>query len=98
MLGLEGNFDDDPDIDPGDYNLLATNFDPVGAYGWNDGNSDGDNDIDLSDYNALASNFQPLGYGTAALSEPATALLALLGMLLISVFGRLSKNCWGSST
>ena len=95
MLWLEGNFDGDPDIDPGDYNRLASNFDPIGSCGWNDGNSDGDNDIDLSDYNALASNFQPLGYGTAALPEPATALLALL---LISVFGRLSKNCWGSST
>ena len=52
------------------------------------GGTDGDGDIDLSDYNALASNFQPLGYG--AVPEPSTALLALLGMLLISVFGRLS--------
>tara|TARA_B100000809_G_scaffold259222_1_gene303834 strand:- start:48 stop:527 length:480 start_codon:yes stop_codon:yes gene_type:complete len=51
------------------------------------GDTDGDMDVDLSDYNALASNFKPLGYGAAAVPEPSTALLALLGMLLISVFG-----------
>jgi len=30
MLWLEGNFDGDPDIDPGDYNRLASNFSPAG--------------------------------------------------------------------
>lgn len=84
MLGLEGNFDDDPDIDLGDYNRLASNFDPIGAYGWNDGNSDGDNDIDLSDYNALASNFQPLGYGAAAVPEPTSVCLLLTALLVLA--------------
>jgi len=43
---------------------------------------------DVADYNALASNFAPVGYGAAAVPEPSSALLALLGMLLFSVFGR----------
>ena len=57
---------------------------------WQHGNSDGDNAVDLADYNLLASNFSPAGYDDAAVPEPSTAVIALLGMLLISVFGRLS--------
>ena len=30
MLWPEGNFDDDPDIDLADYNVLASNFAPAG--------------------------------------------------------------------
>ena len=89
---LRGDTDLDRDIDLTDYNTLTNNFDPIGTYGpylWQDGNFDGDNNIDLADYNALASNFKPLGYGTVAVPEPTAALLALLGMLLFSVFGRL---------
>ena len=90
---LRGDTDLDRDVDLTDYNSLVTNFDPTGSlgpHGWDHGNSDGDNDVDLADYNAVASNFQPLGYGAAAVPEPCTAVLALLGMLLFSVFGRLS--------
>ena len=88
---LPGDTDLDRDVDLSDYNKLATNFDPVGfqgPHGWNDGNFDADNDVDLSDYNALAAGFNPAGYGAAAVPEPTSALLALLGMLLFSVFGR----------
>ena len=84
---LRGDTDLDRDIDLTDYNALVTNFDPIGAYGpylWQDGNFNGDNNIDLSDYNSLASNFQPLGYGAAAVPEPASALLALLALLLFT--------------
>ena len=56
------------------------------------GNFDGDGNVDLSDYNSLASNFNPLGYGTAAVPEPAAALLALLALLLASAPGRLSNS------
>jgi len=61
-----------------------------GPYLWQDGNSDGHDDIDLSAYNALTANFSAVGYGAAAVPEPSTALLTLLGMLLYSAFGRLS--------
>ena len=50
---------------------------------------DGDGDVDLGDYNSLASNFAPGGYGPAAVPEPAAALLALLGMLVTCLSGRL---------
>ena len=78
--------DPDCDVDPTDYNELATNFDPSGTnapYLWQDGNFDGDDNIDLSDYNALASSFRPLGYGAAAVPEPnsfAIAVLAISGI------------------
>ena len=42
---LRGDTDLDRTVDLADYNALATNFDPSGAYGpylWQDGNSDGD--------------------------------------------------------
>jgi len=90
---LRGDTDLDRNVDLADYSELASNFDPTGSlgpHGWDHGNSDGDNDVDLADYNVLASNFSPAGYGDAPVPEPSTALLALLGMLLISVFGRLS--------
>ncbi len=56
------------------------------------GDFDNDGDVDLSDYNALTSNFDPLGYGAQAVPEPATALIALLAALLVSLSGRFSKN------
>jgi len=89
---LRGDTDLDREVDLADYSALANNFDPSGSglsTLWQHGNSDGDNDIDLADYNALASNFTPAGYGPAAVPEPASALLALLGMLVTCLSGRL---------
>ena len=94
-----GDTDGDMDVDLSDYNSLTTNFDPIGTYApylWQDGNFDGDDDVDLADYNVLASNFSPAGYGDAAVPEPSTAVIALLGMMLVSSFGRLSKNSCGN--
>ena len=90
---LRGDTDLDRDVDLTDYNELAANFDPIGAYGpylWQHGNSDGDNDIDLADYNALTANFSATGYGAAAVPEPSTVFLALLALLLVSACRRLS--------
>ena len=71
---------------------MVTNFAPGGTgLAWTDGDFDFDGDIDLSDYNSLASNFRPLGYGIAAVPEPATALLAVLAMLLVSSSDRRSR-------
>ncbi|MBP62689.1 MAG: hypothetical protein CMJ62_14310 [Planctomycetaceae bacterium] len=92
---LRGDTGLDRDIDLSDYNALAANFDPNGTYGpylWLAGNFDGDDDVDLTDCNSLAGNFNPLGYGTAAVPEPAAALLALLALLLASASGRLSNS------
>jgi len=88
LLALPGDTDGDMDIDLSDYTRLAANFAPGGtSFTWTDGDFDSDGDIDLSDYNALVGNFSPVGYGAAAVPEPSAAFLALLGMLLISVFG-----------
>ena len=92
---LRGDTDLDRDVDLTDFNRLAANFDPNGTYGpylWLAGNFDGDDEVDLTDYNSLAGNFNPLGYGTAAVPEPAAALLALLALLLASASGRLSNS------
>ena len=89
LLALAGDTDGDRDIDLGDYTRLATNFAPGGSgLTWTDGDFDSDGDVDLGDYNSLASNFAPGGYGPAAVPEPATALLALLGMLVTCLYGR----------
>ena len=80
-----GDTDLDRDVDLSDYNTLATNFNPSGTDGpylWQDGNFDGDGDIDLGDYNALAFNFNPLGSGTAAVPEPGSLVLFVLGLIL----------------
>ena len=90
LLALAGDTDGDRDIDLGDYTRLATNFAPGGSgLTWTDGDFDSDGDIDLGDYNSLASNFAPGGYGPTAVPEPAAALLALLGMLVTCLSGRL---------
>ena len=55
----------DGDVDIQDFNVLATNYDPMGVgapYGWGQGNFDNDADIDIVDFSELASNFSPLGY------------------------------------
>ena len=72
------------DVDLGDYNALATHFDPSAVsapHPWEHGNSDGDSDIDLTDYNALAVNFVPSGYGTQVVPEPTGLIMFLLGTI-----------------
>jgi hypothetical protein len=72
------------DVDLGDYNALATHFDPSAVsapHPWEHGNSDGDSDIDLTDYNALAFNFVPSGYGTQVVPEPTSLIMFLLGTI-----------------
>jgi len=95
-----GDTDLDYDIDLADYNTLSSNFDPTGTLDkvWRHGDFNGDHIVDLSDYNLLSGNFSPMPYdrhldtaaSEMAVPEPSAAVIALLGMLLISVFGRLS--------
>ena len=72
------------DVDLGDYNALATHFDPSAVsapHSWEHGNSDGDSDVDLTDYNTLAVNFVPSGYGTQVVPEPASLVMFLLASI-----------------
>ena len=72
------------DIDITDFNVLATNFDPMAANAasntWDHGNFDGDDDIDITDFNSLAVNFSPIAYsGTSTVPEPDSLVWLLLG-------------------
>jgi hypothetical protein len=63
IVGRRGDADLDGDVDIRDFNVLATNFDPLGSNGpantWLQGNFDGDLDVDILDFNLLGSNFAP---------------------------------------
>ena len=80
---LASDNDLDRDVDLTDFNTLAGNFNPVGSGAvFSVGDSNGDGSVNLSDYNTLAGSFDPIGYATAAaVPEPATFVLAVLGLL-----------------
>ena len=71
------------------FNRLAHFFYSHGVFGpneWNEANFDGDDDIDITDFNFVAANFSDTGYGTSAVPEPSAALLATLGIILLTVW------------
>ena len=82
---LASDSDLDRDVDLGDYNTLASNFNPAGSGAvFTQGDSDLDGDVDLSDYNTLAGSFNPVGYsGAAAVPEPVSLVLFSLGTVLV---------------
>ena len=87
---LRGDTELDRDVDTTDFNALASHFDlaededPQNGPLWYEGNFDGDDDTDITDFNLLAGNFAPGGYGTAAVSEPASVFLFLTGLLTLA--------------
>jgi len=71
LVARRGDVDLDGDVDIGDFNSLATSFDPLGnnpGNGWPQGNFDGDADIDIVDFGALVRNFDPGGYAINSLT------------------------------
>ncbi len=93
---LGGDTDLDHDVDLSDYNALAGNFNPAGSGALpSQGDGDGDGDVDLSDYNTLAGNFAAAGYaGTAAVPEPSSMVLCMLGLVFGSGIGFCRKRLW----
>lgn len=79
----------DRDVDITDFNVLASNFSPVGDGDptngpfWNQANFDGDDDIDITDFNYLAVNFAPSGYATSAVPEPSSLFLTALALIVL---------------
>ena len=90
LFALEGDADGDKDIDITDFNILASNFDDIGANSdtndWTTADFDLDGDIDITDFNFLAANFADTGYisGPAGgqVPEPTAIMLLLIGSLV----------------
>ena len=62
-----GDADLDQDVDIGDFNSVAVNYDPLDNelfHGWRDGNFDGDDDVDFTDAMRVVLNYAADGYAT----------------------------------
>ena len=96
---LASDSDLDRDVDLGDYNRLAANFNPAGSGAvFSLGDSDGNGSVNLSDYNTLAGSFNPLGYaGAAAVPEPAAWALWSLGLIALTLLGGSEHLRWQRS-
>ena len=98
---LRGDTELDRNVDVTDFNALASHFDPMGDGDpqngplWNEGNFDGDDDTDITDFNGLASNFAPGGYGAAAIPEPTSVVLLLLGLGCVMFRHSSRTRRWG---
>ncbi len=74
--GVDGDTDDDGDVDLDDLNNVRNNF---GGANPPIGDTDGDNDVDLDDLNAVRNNFGATG-GSQSVPEPATIVMLLVGL------------------
>ena len=68
----------DGDVDITDFAILKTNFHTGGC--WAEGDFDGDGDVDITDFAILKQNF---GSSSAAVPEPASATILLLGTIAV---------------
>ena len=90
-VALRGNTDvatGDVDVDTSDLTTSIINFTSANGTGktWADGDMDGDGDVDTSDLTTSIINFtSALSGGTAAVPEPSTVVMLLLG--LVGIFG-----------
>ena len=79
---LLGDTDGDGEVQFADFVVLADNFD--GEADWTGGDFNGDGLVQFNDFLALANNFGRIagnqGAALAAVPEPSTALLALIGL------------------
>jgi hypothetical protein len=76
--GLPADFDGNGEVDLVDFNTLKDNFGIVNAMK-SQGDADGDGDVDLVDFNVLKDTFGQSG--AAAVPEPSTIALALMGLV-----------------
>jgi len=85
-----GDFNEDGTIDTADFMILASNMHTSGLdIKYQDGDIDFSGRIDLADFVVFRKEFLKLGAGTAAaVPEPASLLLAICGLLGLSVMRR----------
>ena len=87
-VALRGNTDvasGDMDVDTSDLTTSIINFTSAGGTGktWADGDMDGDGDVDTSDLTTSIINFTGAAGGLAAVPEPTSGFLMLLGSLAL---------------
>jgi len=80
--GLPADFDGDGEVGLSDFNILKGNFGNAG--GKADGDADGDGSIGLTDFDILKGSFGD----TAAVPEPSSIVLTLLGLAGLFGFAR----------
>jgi glucose/arabinose dehydrogenase len=87
---LEGDFDNDADVDSEDLAAWGEGYGLTGGAGRSDGDADGDFDVDGADFliwqQQAGTGVAPLDANSATVPEPTTATLVVVGMLLLNQF------------
>ncbi len=81
---LSGDFDGDGDVDGVDFGLWQTGYPTASGALLSDGDADGDGDVDGTDFGIWQANYPTNLGGSAAIPEPATLGLILLGGLALA--------------
>ncbi|MEO2048931.1 MAG: PQQ-dependent sugar dehydrogenase [Pirellulales bacterium] len=87
---LEGDFDNDADVDSEDLAAWEEGYGLTGGAGRSDGDADSDFDVDGADFliwqQQVGIGVVPLEANSATVPEPTTATLVVVGMLLLNQF------------
>ena len=80
---LGGDFDEDNDVDGVDFGLWQTGYPTASGATLGDGDADADGDVDGVDFGIWQANYPTNLGGSAAIPEPATLALVLIGSLAL---------------
>ncbi len=80
---LDGDANLDGIVDAADLNAVGVNWQSIGVQSWAEGDFDGNGTVDATDLNSIGLNWQAGPIATAAVPEPNSSGLILLGLLLI---------------
>ncbi len=87
---LPADFDLDGDVDGVDFSHWQIGYPTASGATLSDGDADGDGDVDGADFGIWQANYPTNLGGSAAIPEPATLSLLLIGGLALSTRSRLS--------
>ncbi len=83
---LAGDANGDGLVDLGDFGVLKNHFGSIGSV--SEGDFNGDGRVDLSDFGRLKANFGKSTTGAAAVSEPSSFMLGILGLAAAAAYRR----------